>query len=162
MSTIQCQRAHGSRSSRAGIRVSTILPSAIESVAMFASEVGCEGQDPPRAEPENAWSASGSGSGVADLGLDVAGVARGERRDAPVAHLAHDADPRVKAFAAAVADEREQSGDALRTLVDLLDDRLEAVVRIGHLVIPLDDPVAAVELHLREEEAVQGAERRCP
>ena len=36
-STIQCQRDHGSRSSRAGIRVSTILPSAIDSVAISAS-----------------------------------------------------------------------------------------------------------------------------
>ena len=34
ISTIQCQRAHGSRSSRAGIFVSMIRPSAAMSVAM--------------------------------------------------------------------------------------------------------------------------------
>src|SRR3954471_11083132 len=124
-STIQCQRAHGSRSSRAGIRVSTILPSAIDSVAMPASAVGSEGEDPPGAEVENPWSWSRSGL-AAELALDIARVAGGEGRDPRVAHFAHDPDARVEPLLAAVADQREEARHAGRVLAHVLDDRLEA------------------------------------
>src|SRR3954471_6553263 len=154
-STIQCQRDPGSRSSRAGIRVSTILPVAIESVAISASAVGCEREDPPRAEVENARSRRRSGLGAADLALDVAGVARVQRHDPAVAHLAHDADARVQRLVPAVADELDQAGDARRVGVDLLDERLETVVGLGHLAVPLADAVVAAELHAREEQTVQ-------
>src|SRR3954451_8829965 len=121
-STIQCQRDQGSRSSRAGIRVSTILPVAIESVAISASAVGDEREDPPRADVENARSQRRSGLGGADLSLDIARVARRQRLDPAVAHLAHDAHPLVQGLLPAVADELDQAGDALRMVVDLLDE----------------------------------------